>query len=104
MGFENRNAGAFQNWYAPVIIIKQRIDKRTTVAVRAEYYDDRNEVLIHTGRGFQTRGVSSNIDYQVNQRTVIRLEGKMYGAATRIFSENSDDQNFSLTTNIAMKF
>lgn len=104
IGFENRNAGAFQNWYAPVIIIKQRIDKRTTVAVRAEYYDDRNEVLINTGRGFQTRGVSSNIDYQVNQRTVIRLEGKMYGAATRIFSENSDVQNFSLTTNIAMKF
>ena len=46
----------YNTWYSPVIILKYSPGGKVNVAVRGEYYSDKNQVIIVTGtpNGFQT--------------------------------------------------
>ncbi len=86
MGFdtgweENAREGEDPNfWYSPVLIARYAINDRLTLAGRVEYYSDENRVIIASGteNGFQTLGVSANLDVQIHKNAVWRLEGKLY--------------------------
>lgn len=105
IGFERTHYSKFNSWYSPVIIIRQRIGKKTAVALRGEYYSDKREILISTGttNGFQTSGVSSNLDHDINNKVRFRIEGKMYHSKDKIFTKNTSSNNYSLTTNLTIK-
>ncbi|MFN3941873.1 MAG: porin [Flavobacterium sp.] len=105
IGFENILNNKYCNWYSPVIILRQRTSKKTMVALRAEYYSDLKEIIIATGtaNGFQTLGLSSNLDYEISNKIKFRIEGKLYHSKDKIFSSNTSNNNFSLTTNLTLK-
>lgn len=102
MGFENTIRNNYSNWYSPVLILRLRINEMTVVAVRGEYYNDEREVIIATGtpNGFQTYGLSTNIDFELNDKMKVRVEGKMYDSKDKIFTNNTSQSNYSLTTNL----
>ena len=105
IGYEKVLQNRFSSWYSPVVIAKQRINKKAIVALRGEYYSDKNEIIIATGttNGFKTFGFSSNIDYDINDKLKVRVEGKMYNSEDKIFTENTNNSNYSLTTNLTIK-
>lgn len=105
LGFENNLNKKYNNWYSPVIIIRQRLSAKTLVALRGEYYNDRKEIIIttRTANGFQTVGISSNFDYEFSDKIKFRIEGKLYNSKDKIFSRNTRNENFSLTTNMTIK-
>ena len=105
IGFENVLNQEFNTWYSPVVILKQRTSKKTSVSLRGEYYNDGNELIIETAtpNGFRTIGFSSNFDYEINNRAKWRFEGKMYHSRDKIFSDNTNNKNYSLTTSLCLR-
>lgn len=105
VGFEKNLNQGFKSWYSPVIIVRQRTSKNTAITMRAEYYSDNKEIIIQTGtaNGYQTFGLSSNFDYEINDKLKFRIEGKWYNSKDKIFSKNTSNNNFSLTTNLTIK-
>lgn len=85
---ENRRADGDPNfWYSPVVIGRYAFNDRLALALRAEYYGDKNGVIIATGtaNGFQTFGVSANLDVQVHKNALWRIEGKVFNSQDDIF-------------------
>jgi len=107
---ENAQEGADPNfWYSPVLIARYTINDRITLAGRVEYYKDENGVIISTGtvNGFQTMGVSANIDVQVHKNAVWRIEGKLFNSKDEIFTDTNarpTKSNALLTTALAFWF
>ena len=102
IGIEKFNSSTYGTWYSPVLIIKQSINEKTIIAIRGEYYSDPKQIIISTGttNGFQTYGLSSNLDYEINNKIKLRIEGKMFHSKDRIFANESN--NYSLTTNMTI--
>lgn len=101
IGFEetSRRSNSFNTWYAPIVIMHYTINKKWTIAARAEYYSDKQEVIIGTGtpNGFQTSGYSLNIDYTPARNVLVRVEGKALKSKDAIFTkENSSTRNNSI--------
>ncbi len=109
-GMEQRSKGSsvYNNWYSPVIIVKLIFNDKWSVSGRAEYYVDKNGVIITTGttNGFQTSGWSINFDYKIRENTVWRIEGRTLNSKDKIFIENNDvvNTNTFVTTSIAISF
>jgi Putative beta-barrel porin-2, OmpL-like. bbp2 len=103
LGGDKRNLSNYGIWYSPVIIIRQSITNKIRIALRTEYYNDPTQVIIatNTNNGFQTFGVSTNLDYDLNEKLKFRIEGKMYHSKDNIFSGNNN--NYTLTTNLAIR-
>ncbi len=104
-GFEKNTENKISNWYSPVVIFKLKINNKTAIAIRGEYYTDTDEVMITTGtkNGFQTFGLSSNIDFDINDNLKIRIEGKMLNSEDKIFTGNTKNNNYSATTNLTIR-
>jgi hypothetical protein len=105
IGFEKILSNEFNSWHTPVIIIRQRASKNTLVALRAEYYTDKKQIIIATGttNGFQTFGLSSNFDFEINDSLKWRIEGKMYNSKDKIFTNNTSNHNYSITSALTIK-
>lgn len=106
---ENARSGDNPNfWYSPVLIARCAINDRVALAGRVEYYSDKNGVIIATGtpNGFQTFGVSANLDVQIHKNAVWRIEGKVYNSKDEIFlKDNSTSKsNAVVTTALAVWF
>ena len=58
---------------------KEQNKENCRLAFRGEYYRDDKQIIISTGtkNGFQTFGLSSNFDLDVNEKNMFRLEVKM---------------------------
>ena len=103
IGVDKFNRNNYGTWYSPVLIIRHSINEKTRIALRGEYYNDPKQIIISTGtiNGFQTYGLSSNIDYQVTDKIQFRVEGKMFHSKDEIFTNRNS--NYSLTTNMTIK-
>ncbi len=107
---ENARAGDAANfWYSSVLIARYALNDRLTLAGRAEYYSDKNGVIIATGtaNGFETMGFSANLDVQVHKNAVWRIEGKMYKSKDDIFIDSNrkpSSTNVVVTTALAVWF
>jgi len=110
IGFEQRKKGAstYNVWYTPVVILRYYFAEHFGLAARAEYYQDKNGVIIATGtpNGFVTKGYSLNLDYFPTESVLFRVEGKLYDSKDRFFvkGKNLSTQNFCLTSSIAILF
>lgn len=95
-------------WYTPVAILRVTLSDQWTVALRGEYYRDRNGVLIAAGTpgGFKTAGFSANLDYRPLQNIAIRLEGRTLQSKEAIFMGDDGPQknNTALTCSMAVTF
>jgi len=91
-----------KNWMSPVLITQHTFSSKWQMALRIEYYEDKNNVIIATAVPFETLGNSLNLDFLPNSKMKIRMEGKWYHASELIFDTKKD--NFSLTTTMSFEF
>ncbi len=104
IGTDKYNTKSYGIWYSPVVIIRYTLTEKLKIAVRGEYYYDKNQIIITTNsaNGFQVAGISTNVDLKINNAVQFRIEGKLFNAKDEIF-DNKHSQNYSLTSNISIK-
>ena len=110
IGFEEKSPGsAYKNkWYTPVFIVRYRPHQQWAVALRTEYYNDQNGVIIktYTPNGFKTFGASVNIDYTPLKNLSLRFEARHLNSKDAIFQKEGTlvNQNTALTFSTAISF
>lgn len=111
IGAEQNAKGSEQYnvWYSPVVIAKYSPAEKLSFAVRGEYYQDKNGVIVSTGteKGFQTFGYSMNVDYWILPNLVWRTEVKNLNSKDQIFFNRDNElrkNNLSAVTSLAVSF
>lgn len=103
-----KNKTNYNKWYSPVLIVKYSPTTKLNIAIRGEYYSDRNQVIVTTGtlHGFETYGYSLNIDYSISEDLVWRIEGRKFSSADAIFIKNnrSINEDHFITTALMLSF
>ena len=98
----------YSTLYSPVIILRYQCFEKLAVAVRGEYYNDENGIIIATGtpNGFQTFGYSLNFDYIIRDNIMWRIEGRGLSSKDKIFllDNKANSQNYFVTTSLALAF
>ncbi len=105
---KEKDSNDFYNWYSPVILIKLNLDNNWSLTARAEYYTDKNGVIIPTGtqNGFQATGYSLNLDYKIRENAFWRAEIRNIQSKDKIFNKENDavNNNTFVTTSISISF
>ncbi|MGN8068421.1 porin [Mucilaginibacter sp. 22184] len=111
IGAEQKTKGSsdFNTWYTSALILKYAATSKTSIGVRAEYYNDKNGVIIatNTPNGFKTWGFSANVDYNILSNLTWRTEIRSLNSKDDIFVNNNNktlDHNIALTTSLAFSF
>ncbi len=104
-----KGSSEYDVWYSPVAIIRYSPSSKVNVAVRGEYYSDKNQVIIATGtpNGFQTWGYSVNLDYNISDNLMWRIEARGLNNKDQSFvnrKNNPSNQNYFMTTSLALSF
>lgn len=105
---KNNVSSGYNILYSPVVILRYQFYSKMAIAVRGEYYDDENGIIISTGtpNGFRTYSYSVTLDYKINENAIWRIEGRGLGSKDDIFlSDNTPvNRNYCLTTSLAIAF
>lgn len=105
---KTKGSSYYDFWFSPVIIGQYLINEMWRVAIRAEYYKDKEGVIIPTSseNGFLTSGVSVNLDYAPVSNFVCRIEGRWLKSKGTIFETHSNPSstNLVLGASMAIKF
>lgn len=111
VGLEQKAKGSSEmnTWYTPVAIARFATSSKSFLAIRAEYYQDRNGVIIFTGtpNGFNTWGFSANFDVVISPNAMWRIEAKQFSSKDEIFMKYGTGMvtgNTSVTTALAVSF
>ena len=95
-------------WFTPVGIIRFKPNSNWAFAIRGEYFDDENGVIIATGspNGFKTMGASVNIDRVIGEHLMWRIEYRTFSSKDEIFTKDDQLQknNSAITTSLALTF
>jgi len=104
IGNDKYNSSDYGIWYSPVAIMRYSVSEQIKLAVRGEYYNDKNRIIIPTNNlnGLRVSGISGNFDYSLSKKLQFRIEGKVYQAVEREFS-NDSSKNYSITTNMTIR-
>ena len=93
-------------WYTPNLIVRLQASPKTYLTARAEYYCDKNGVIIATGTpgGFQTWGYSLNFDYLIRDNVMWRIEARGLNSRDKIFLKENQTvkDNIFITTALAV--
>jgi hypothetical protein len=91
-GMEEKSpeSGSMNTWTSPVLILRYAASDKIAVALRGEYYNDKNGVIIATGtpHGFKTTGVSFNFDYNVMPNVMWRAEVRNLASKDQVFTKD----------------
>lgn len=111
VGAEQRldDRGRYNVWYSPNLIFRYRYSDRLSIAARAEYYQDKQGVIVSsdTPNGFKTQGYSVNMDYQIHPSVLLRAELRQFISKDRIFLKDDNDfssRSLMATTALAISF
>lgn len=104
-GFQSNE---YDVWVNHVFMLRVSASDRTFVNLRAEYYDDPQGIIIYSGtpNGFKTFGYSVNVDYQIHEQALWRLEARRFISRDELF-QNPDglsNSNFCITSALAISF
>lgn len=105
---KTKNSEAYNLWYSPVLIARVSPHQKLNIAARAEFYHDKNGVIIFTGtpNGFETFGASINADFILSPNIMWRIEARTFSSRDVVFIENNvvSRTNNALTTSLAIQF
>lgn len=90
-------------WMSPVLITQYSINSKWQTAVRFEYYQDEDNVIVATSDAFKTLGASLNFDYLPNSKVKLRTEARYLDSKEAIFFDNKSN-NFFVTTSLSFEF
>ncbi|MFT3979047.1 MAG: porin [Ferruginibacter sp.] len=103
-----KGSSSYNSWYTPVLIARFSATAKDNIAVRGEYYNDENGVIIGTGtpNGFKTWGYSINYDRVVASNILWRIEARGFSSKDEIFVKDNDPakNNFFITTSLSVAF
>lgn len=104
-----RDASSYDAWMSPVVILRQELSEAWAMALRAEYYRDRNQVIVSTpeDRGISTWGVSWNVDWQASPNILLRMEARYLKDQARIYAADDgrlEDDNTGLVASVSFTF
>lgn len=95
-------------WYTPFAILRFAPNRNWALALRGEYFDDVNGVIIATStpNGFKTFGASLNIDRNIGEHLLWRTEFRSFISRDEIFMKDNNLQknNSAITTSLALTF
>jgi hypothetical protein len=91
IGSQEQTGGGQDTWHGGSIMIRHALNDQWSIAGRAEYFSDRNGVIIPTGTpgGFQTKSASVNVDYAPTQNLVWRVEARAFQSKDPLFATSS---------------
>lgn len=98
--FQNEN---YFFWMSPVFIAQYSISSKWQTALRLEYYQDEDNVIVVASNSFKTSGVSINFDYLPNSKVKLRNEARYLDSKEAIFFNNMSN-NFFITTSLSFEF
>jgi len=104
---KSKHSDSLNMWFNPTVILRYVQTPRTAVAVRAEYYNDKQDVIIISAapHGFRAWGFSANFDYNITKNLLWRLEARTLRSNDDIFagknSTSKDSASFFTTSIIA---
>jgi hypothetical protein len=105
---KSRGSSEYNILYSPVVILRYQCYNRMAVAIRGEYYNDENGIIIATGtpNGFKTSGYSFNLDYKINENAIWRVEFRGLRSKDDIFLSDNipTNKNNFITTSLAIAF
>lgn len=111
IGMEEKSKGESDDnniWFSPIIITRLALNNQLALGARAEYYSDENGVIIatETPNGFKTFGYSLNVDYQISDNALFRIEGRALNSEDEIFTLNNEpsNNNYFITTSLGISF
>lgn len=90
-------------WYSPVGIIRYKINNQFRTAFRAEFYSDKNQLIIptQTTAGSQILGLSSNLDCQIGDNWLWRMEVKNFESNAPLFG--TKNSTYAVATSLVLK-
>lgn len=110
-GLQQQQKGSYHYnpWLASTLIIRYLPSKKTSIAVRAEYYDDENGVIVSTDNpsGFKVFGLSLNADYLIRENVLGRLEVRNFTGENDIFTNKAripSNKTIFISTALAISF
>jgi hypothetical protein len=105
---KSKGSSVYEIWFSPVLIGQFSINKNWKTAIRVEHYQDQTGIIIPTGtpNGFNTTGLSLNVDYEPIQNVVCRIEGRWLNSKDQIFESKNTfiDNNLIVATSISIRF
>ena len=103
-----KHSSDYHLWFSPVAIARYALTDTWSTTLRAEYYQDKNGVIINTAtpNGFQTSGLSLNFDYTPVKNIAFRIEGRWLNSVDKIFQKQTikANDNFVIVSSIAISF
>jgi len=96
-------------WLTPLCVIQYKVTDKWSMAVRGEYYSDRNNVIIQPeipNIPFSAAGFSFNIDRKMGSRFLWRSEIRTLKSKEAVFIKNNNPvkSNTAITTSFSFKF
>jgi hypothetical protein len=106
---KSKGSSDYNSLYSPVLILRYQCSAKWAIAVRGEFYNDKNGIIIATGtpNGFQTSGYSLNLDYIISDNVMWRIEYRGLNSKDKIFVNDGGDAvntNTFVTTSLAISF
>lgn len=104
----DKNSSRYNVWFTPIIIAKYTYSDKLSMSARAEYYQDKDEVIVTTDtpNGFRTYSYSANLDYKISNNFALRAEIRKFYSKDKIFQQRNSlsDESLTATTAIIMQF
>ena len=109
---ESPETSSTNPWYSTVAIARFALSDKAALAVRGEYYNDENRIIVRmatgavTSNGFRTTGVSLNFDYQILTNAVWRFEIRNFASEDKLFVKKDvfSKTNTFMATSLAVSF
>lgn len=104
----SKGSSNYNTWFTPVIVVKYSLSERLSVSARGEYFSDVAGVIIaaETTNNFQTLGYSLNLDYQIHNNVLWRIEGRGLTSKDKLFvlNDTPSNNNYFITTALSISF
>lgn len=98
----------YNKWMGTALLLQYSFAKKFAAAARAEFYRDKNGVIIsnYLPAQFETTGLAFNLDFHPTKNFVIRTEMRSLHSKNKIYTRNNIavQSNFALLTSAAFYF
>jgi Putative beta-barrel porin-2, OmpL-like. bbp2 len=98
----------YNNWMGTALLLQYAVAEKFAVAARAEFYRDKNGVIIsnYLRAKFESSGLAINMDYHPTKNFVLRAEMRSLHSKEKIFIRNNMNvqSNFALLGSAAFYF
>lgn len=103
---KSKHSAEYSHWLTPIMIARWQLSPKWQTALRLEYYDDQDNVMVSTAnqQSFQTAAASINFDFSPSENIKLRLEARLLQSPNEIFVKevNLTNQNLFIGTSIAI--